>query len=392
VVNKPIPKKVVDVAFFPSSYLIENERGFKMTPPKKTKWNLDPHGKAKHEILRRYLSRWFPILGSNNQRVVYIDGFCGPGKYYGGEDGSPLIALKLAKSNFAKNLIKDASFLFIDENQERLDSLKYEISQLTLPPNFAISNVLNSFENTMRDIFESLKSKNLQLAPTFAFIDPFGFKGIPFSLIKQILSNKKTEVLINFSQNSINRFIQCNNEKTEQHIIDLLGSNDACSKILYSTNRKETIRSIYLNQLKTCAKFVRFFEMKDRHNRTVYYLFFATNNSLGHVKMKEAFWEVDTEKGYYFSDGTNPQQMVLFKDDPTIELTKIIKATFSGKKILAGQIREFVENSTDYTASHMKKSLIELEVEKVITVLDIKADGKKRIAGKFPDQTIIIFV
>jgi three-Cys-motif partner protein len=362
-----------------------------MTPPKNTRWKLDPHTKAKHEILHRYLSKWYPILGKFNDRIIYIDGFCGPGKYIGDNDGSPIIALKLAMVYFKKTITKNISFLFIDEDKDRLESLKNEISLLNPPQNFSITTILNSFENVMRDIFINLEKKNQHFAPTFAFIDPFGFKGIPFTLIEKILSNKKTEVLINFNQNSINRFIECNNAKTEQYIIELLGSKIACREILNSPNRKETLKEIYLAKLKTCAKFVRYFEMKNKQNHTIYFLFFATNNPVGHVKMKEAFWEVDPEYGFYFSDITNSQQLVLFKNDPTSEVKKIILETFSGKTVLASQIRCFIEDSTDYLSTHMKKALIGLENEKRINVLDIKSDGSKRIAGKFSDPTFVKF-
>ncbi|GAI63170.1 unnamed protein product, partial [marine sediment metagenome] len=42
----------------------------------KVKWPLEPHTKAKHEILKRYLYAWFPILASSHRRILYVDGFC----------------------------------------------------------------------------------------------------------------------------------------------------------------------------------------------------------------------------------------------------------------------------------------------------------------------------
>ncbi len=59
-----------------------------------TRWKLEPHTAAKHEILRQYLNAWFPILGSQHERVVFLDGFAGPGIYEDGEPGSPIIALR----------------------------------------------------------------------------------------------------------------------------------------------------------------------------------------------------------------------------------------------------------------------------------------------------------
>ncbi len=52
-----------------------------MAKPKTTIWTPDAHTLAKHVILRRYLGGWFPILGQggHNPRLVYLDGFSGPG-------------------------------------------------------------------------------------------------------------------------------------------------------------------------------------------------------------------------------------------------------------------------------------------------------------------------
>ena len=69
--------------------------------------------------LKNYLGAWFPILGSKIPRIVYIDGFCGPGRYTGGEDGSPIIALKEAiKQPVLAS--SEVTFLFIDDRNDKL--------------------------------------------------------------------------------------------------------------------------------------------------------------------------------------------------------------------------------------------------------------------------------
>jgi three-Cys-motif partner protein len=65
-----------------------------MSTPKETVWPLEPHSFGKHIVLRRYLKAWLPILGTTQGRIVFIDGFAGPGEYTGGEQGSPIIALE----------------------------------------------------------------------------------------------------------------------------------------------------------------------------------------------------------------------------------------------------------------------------------------------------------
>ena len=61
-----------------------------------TVWPAEPHTLAKHAILKEYLKAWMPILSRQSARVhapgrevLFVDGFAGPGRYSGGEPGSP---------------------------------------------------------------------------------------------------------------------------------------------------------------------------------------------------------------------------------------------------------------------------------------------------------------
>jgi three-Cys-motif partner protein len=90
-----------------------------MTTPTKTIWPLEPHTRAKHEILRRYLEAWTAILGLGGFPAIrYVDGFAGPGVDNNGEDGSPIIALKAALTHQAK-IKADLRFLFIEQDKKR---------------------------------------------------------------------------------------------------------------------------------------------------------------------------------------------------------------------------------------------------------------------------------
>src|SRR5690242_2162283 len=94
-----------------------------MSSPKPTIWPLDPHTRAKHEILRRYLRAWTPILSHGGFPVVqYIDGFAGPGRYSNGEEGSPVIALETALEHKA-SIPGKIAFVFIEKDPARADML-----------------------------------------------------------------------------------------------------------------------------------------------------------------------------------------------------------------------------------------------------------------------------
>lgn len=102
-----------------------------MPAPQTTLWPIDRHTQAKHEILRRYLGAWFPILIQHFQRARIIDGFAGPGEYKGHEPGSPIIAIDaLRRSVSNSEQMRKVAFLFIDERENRCGHLYGQISKL----------------------------------------------------------------------------------------------------------------------------------------------------------------------------------------------------------------------------------------------------------------------
>lgn len=175
-----------------------------------TTWPIEAHTKAKHEILRRYLGAWFPILSTHAGRIIYLDGFAGPGVYQGGEDGSPVIALETAVNHvLAKKLTRtQILFFFIEQDKARAQKLKevLAIRFPKLPPNIKYIVEGAEFAPTFQQALDKLEEQGSKLAPTFAFIDPFGFSGMPMTLIARLLNCNKCEVLITFMASFVRRF------------------------------------------------------------------------------------------------------------------------------------------------------------------------------------------
>ncbi|MEW6726650.1 MAG: three-Cys-motif partner protein TcmP [Bacillota bacterium] len=364
-----------------------------MTVPKETVWELDPHTRAKHDILKRYLQAWYAILNTYYGRIVYIDGFCGPGRYKGGEPGSPLVAIDAAV-NHRRAMQGELVFLFIDGRQDRIDHLRYELDGLSIPRNFDVSVKCGLFHEELVRLLDDVDNMGAHLAPTFAFIDPFGFKGIPFAIIERLLQHPRCEVFITFMVDALNRFLEHPNDQVVEHIVDAFGTEKCLEIAQMPGDRIQSLRVLYQDQLSKIAKFIRYFEMRDRNNRTQYYLFFATNHRLGHVKMKESMWKVNPDGDFLFSDATNPRQMVLFEKDTTHWLAEIIQQKFLGlgRPILCERVREFVEDETAYLKKHMTAALKVLEASNAVQVAPLKADGKKRRTNTYPDEAIITFL
>lgn len=358
---------------------------------KDTLWCIEPHTLAKHEILRRYLGAWFAILGSKIPRIMYLDGFCGPGRYADGELGSPIIALQTALSHSERLKSSELIFFFIDERDDRISHLQDEVNKLGVPGNFKIIIQTGEFHNIFASVLDDLEKRSKFLVPTFAFVDPFGFSGVPFTLIRRVLSMPKAEVFVNIMMRDVNRFADHPDAKTKQHVINLFGTREVLEVIEKKNERLTNLRQLYLTQLQKHARFVRYFEMRDQRNQVVYYLFFASNHPLGHEKIKEAFWRIDPSSGFNFSDATNPKQMVLFDIDPAYDLAKILCIQFGHQRVLSERVIKYVLDETPYLSRHARSAMKLLERNGAIRVDENKIDGSKRRKGSFPEGTIIDF-
>jgi three-Cys-motif partner protein len=347
-------------------------------------WAIEPHTKAKHEILRRYLGAWFPTLGKSKSGIYYVEGCCGPGRYSGGEDGSPIIALKVATSQ-AEYLSGPASFLFIDEDSDRITNLKSQIAKLSPPSNFTVQCICGKFDELFPPMFDARQQTGRQ-RPTFALIDPFGFSGLPFSFVQRMLKQEDCEVMINFMAESISRFLD---NQVSDRIIEIFGTNQCIG-----TSRLIDLRKLYSAQLHIAAKFVRHFEMRDKRNHIRYWLFSASNHELGHLKIKEAMWSIDPMEDFVFSDRTGPGQLAVIGDDvhSVAKLKTILRDRFgAGKGVDTTVVRRFVENETPYLKKHMDQALHEEEKSANLQAQPNKVDGTRRNRGNFGDGVIVEF-
>jgi three-Cys-motif partner protein len=363
-----------------------------MAIPSEIIWQIEPHTTAKHKILRKYLDAWFPILGTYNKRIVYLDGFSGPGRYTCGEPGSPVVALESALTHRAK-LTAELVFLFIEERTDRADYLESEIVKLECPGHFKITVERGSFAEKTGKILDELDSAGSQLAPTFVLIDPFGFSGIPYSLIRRLLAKEKCEVLITFMVDSINRWLTHPDESIRAHIVETFGTDAAVGVAEEIGDRVTSLKNLYHRQLNKAARFVRYFELRDGDDRVVYYLFFASNNSIGHLKMKEAMWKVDPLGAFTFSDSTDPNQQILFANPSMAPLVFNLASKFRGAgQIPASRAEAHVQDDTGYLRKHMGEALEQLESGGQLKVAELKTDGKRRRARSYPNEALVTFL
>lgn len=355
-------------------------------------WDLVPHTAAKLEILGAYLRAWFPIIGQTPSfdRIIYIDGFAGPGRYKQGDDGSPIIALKAAISAVNDKIRKPIEFHFVERDPKAATSLTANVEDLRQregwPENIHVHFHL---QKLFQEAYEERIRARLQACPraaAFALVDPFGWTGIPLWVLSDLMKRPSTEILVNFMFEEINRFIA--HPKQGDNFDSLFGCEEwREASLRVGRERRKFIVDLYRDRLRQSAgaRHVRSFEMRNRRNTTDYFLFFATNNRQGLSKMKEAMWTVAPGGGYSFSDATDVGQSVLFGLEPDRDaLRRLIEKRFSKQRAKVQQVENYVVEDTPFLSTHYKKVLAVMEGEGAVTYLNAP-DGRRR--GTFADKS-----
>ena len=358
-----------------------------MPAPRETIWPLEPHTRAKHEIIRRYLQAWTPILTQGGfPEVMYVDGFAGPGRYSEGEDGSPVIALHVALEQQAQ-VEATIRFVFVENDEERANVLREIVDSLDTPNKFQIEIYGGEdFETAFGRVIDSYQGR--QLPPTFAFIDPFGWSGVPFSIVEEIMSHRSCEVLVNFMYEEINRFL--GHPDQEENFDAFFGTHEWREGVGLAgpQARNRFLHDLYGRQLRDVAgaRYVRSFEMRNERDVVDYYLFYATNNILGLKKMKEAMWKVDQGGEFRFSDATDRNQAVLFGNEPRFDiLERQLLAHFGGRDATVAEIEHFALAETAFRETHYRRILKPLELAEppMIGVIDPPPQRKR---GTYPER------
>lgn len=357
-----------------------------------TVWTQKPHTAAKHQILQAYLDAWYPILGFRRGRVLVIDGFAGPGMYANGERGSPILTLErlLDRSDLTQLSGCEFVFLFNEARQDRYLSLEAAEAALReerggYPPNVSVGTSGRSFDELVTYLLSQVGDR--QLAPTFAFLDPFGYKGIAMSRIGELLAAPSCELFAYFDINSAIRF--AGKGIVDNVLHELFGTDEFRRAPASGPGREAFLVDLYARQLQQVAGFtyVQHFRMVGANGKPICYLFFATRHLKGLAMMKSAMWKVAPTGTYSFSDKMAGQEVLLGLDtfDPT-PLQAALLGRFRGQTVSVEAIHQFVLTETPYLETHFKRqALAPMQREGIIS----SPNQKKKCT--FPAGTIVAF-
>jgi len=236
-------------------------------------------------------------------------------------------------------------------------------------------------------VTELVEQVGVRIAPSFFFIDPFGFSGVPFEAVKNILSLPRTEIFFTFMSRDINRFLGI--PQVERHL-DALYPTSEWRQIYRMENwqkRDKALLDLYLKSLHEVAgvKYAWAFRVcMDEKYQTLYYLIHATNHFDGLKIMKDIMHKQGASGEFAWlgpKESLYRHQQKLFDDD-TPSLKKYLLRRFEGEIKSFDEILEETYQDTRFVESQYRQALKELEKERKINVERVTSKTTRGLGGK----------
>jgi three-Cys-motif partner protein len=350
--------------------------------PRKTRWDRGGRTEAKHRVLVEYLGAWIPIWAQQRwvHDLVLIDGFAGPGRYGGGEPGSPLLMMDaFEKHRDRDRLDVTAHFFFIEKEEDRVRSLRQEIAARGEPPPGIAWDVLHG---DYADEFPAVVRRAREQwpgCPIFAFIDPFGADTRP-ELTADLLALPRCEALTFVPTGYFADFFIA---RDMQRTLGLVFGEEVFERgaDLEPAERRDLLVEMMEENLRRSCEWVRAIELVPTggSGRT-HHLFFGTNNRTGLARMKSAMWKLDPIGGVKFVDSTQPGQGILFESRPDLApLLQSLRDRFGDRVFTIEEAEDFTLFETPFLHdSHLKKrTLMPCEKAGELEAVDPPAGRRK---------------
>lgn len=291
---------------------------------------------VKHRILASYLDAWFPILSSFRGQLLYLDCHAGRGRHATGDPGSPILVLeKLRGHQLRRQILQRVKIAchFFELSQENAGRLEREIAALgPLHPRIRPHVHPTDYEASLSGALDQLERSGMNLPPSFAFIDPYGFK-LSMQFMNRVLRAGRTETLINFMY----RYVDMALHRPEK--ADILHNLFGTSKwrqlpsIRDHEARFRATVKLFSDQLE--AEHVSWVVMRGSAHTIKYVLVHATNSLRGRQVMKQTMWRVLPDGSFTAYERDRPEQGVLISatERPDREVAVLLEQQFGGRSV-----------------------------------------------------------
>lgn len=359
-----------------------------MAAPTEILWERDPHTAAKHTLLRRYMSAWFPIMASRfrDTGITFFDGYAGPGEYTNARDSSPVIAMEQALRSDVTRYGTQTRLVFVEVDRGRAAHLEGllddQFPPRTRPPGLVMrvhcDKCIDCFEQVITDV-------GGWNGPVFANLDGWG-ADVDYEIVQRIAQQRSSEVLVTFKDQFFIRFAKGEHQAGER----VFERHSGWRRVdqLPTADKKPFLLDLYRGGLRSAGfPYVLTFEMIDEGGHSLH-LFFGTTNKAGVEKFKDGLWEVDGVSGQRFRDPRDPNQLsfdILHPDFTPLE-SRILEL-LGGRDHNLEELREDALLETIYKKAHVKPVVDRLIEQRKVELVSTGRSYAERVL-RLADQQL----
>jgi three-Cys-motif partner protein len=329
------------------------------------------HSKIKTTITTKYFFTWADIIGRKTRlnRIAYVDLYAGPGRFVDGTKSTPLVILEraIADARMRDMLVT----MFNDGKPSHAESLEAAIKGL---PGIETLKYQPKIHNKTVGP-DTVAAFGKPLVPTFAFIDPYGYKDLSLGLVNAVIKDWACECLFFFNYNRINPGI--NNPIVAPHMEALFGAAPLAALRAAIHGRPPEEREVLVMAALTDAlkalggRFVVAFRFKmDDADRTSHYLVFVSKNLLGYEIMRDVMARVSS---YISDEGIasfeyNPRPSLLLDGRSVAALAEQLVTDLAGRVLTVVQAFELHSPDKLYMLPNYREALLRLEAAARVTM------------------------
>jgi three-Cys-motif partner protein len=342
---------------------------------------------VKTRICVNYFFPWARIIirKMRADRAAYIDFYAGPGRFLDGTKSTPLLVLETAISD--SEMRDRLVTIFNDAAPEHTKSLKKAVDSLEGVGTLRHRPKIITGE-VGSDLVGQLERPHI---PTFAFIDPWGYKGLSLRLVNAVIKDWGCECLFFFNYNRINPAIS--NPSVRAHMEALFGRERLAAlqaalarERLTPEQREAAVMKALTEALQELGGeyVIPFRFMAESSNRTSHYLVFVSKNFLGYEIMRDVMAKASSviaPEGVASFEYT-PRPGLFITDGRSInELAEMLVNDLAGRMITVRDVFEQHSPGRFYVERNYKDALLALEEAGRVTMLP-PANERRRYRGK----------
>ncbi len=328
-----------------------------MAEPTGVLWERDPHTAAKHALLRRYMSAWFPIMAKQFRDVgiTFLDGFAGPGEYTNAQDSSPLIAMEQAQRTEVTRWRTQTRLVFLEARAGRAEHLRNVLDSRHPPADRPSRLMLDVRRGKCVDLYEqAIADAGGWSGPVFANLDGWGVD-TDYSIVQRIARQQSSEVLVTFQDQFFIRFADGEQEAGER-VFGHSGWRAVDQKL--TAEKAPFLVNLYRQGLHDAGfDYVLMFQMVDEGGHSLYQFFGATSE-VAVEKFKDGLWEVDGVSGQRFRDPRDPHQMAFDIREPDLSsLRNTVLRLLDEREHSMAELRQHALRETIYKKTHVSAAV-----------------------------------